>query len=418
MFLQSMAELIAKIFSILGLSVSLTVMPLASALPAHDAPPAADSHLEATSSSINENASTSQPEGVSQNLPAGAAWLDTLPLGDGKYVTSEPKKGYIYLCHVGSDRGSAGAAGNWINESSHTWNPTKKLHVSGNISWPGANISIKLSESNRLISTNDLPVTHTSGIFPISSSDRAFEFDRNPNSISAQKFSFTLPANPTINAKPDCIYGEVGVMTGGVLLFDGFDAGNRDAAAWEVQDDCGAHPQIGGAYHYHNLSSCIKNIAIDNVIGYAFDGFPITGPKLPNGNYVHTADLDECHGLVSEVSVEGRKTSTYHYVMTQDFPYSVSCFKGKSTQKGPVGGGSAANAGVTSQNSSQSVPQTPPSKSGGQMSPPAGGPPHEAIDACSGMDNGVQCSFISSRGDTISGVCDTPPNSSLACIPR
>lgn len=126
--------------------------------------------------------------------------------------------------------------------------------------------------------------------------------------------------------------GEVGVMLTGVALFNAFDAGGRDAGAWEIQDACEGHPQGSGLYHYHTLSSCIKDVSVSTVVGFALDGFPITGPKVGDKNYLTTSDLDECHGIVSEVTLDGKKTTTYHYVMTQDFPYSASCFRSKAIQ--------------------------------------------------------------------------------------
>ncbi len=125
--------------------------------------------------------------------------------------------------------------------------------------------------------------------------------------------------------------GEVGVMTTGVALFDAFDAGGRDAGAWEVQDGCDGHPQMSSEYHYHTLSSCIDDTSVSTVIGWALDGFPITGPKVGTDNLLTTADLDECHGITSTITVDGTSVTMYHYVMTQDFPYSVSCFHGTAT---------------------------------------------------------------------------------------
>src|SRR5262249_42788690 len=130
---------------------------------------------------------------------------------------------------------------------------------------------------------------------------------------------------------PHCISGQVGVMTTGVALFDAFDAGLRDAGAWEVQDSCQGHPEITGTYHYHSLSSCIADTSVATVIGYALDGIPITGPKVADHNILTTDDLDDCHGIVSTINLDGRQTNTYHYVMTQDFPYSASCFRSKPT---------------------------------------------------------------------------------------
>ncbi len=342
---------------------------------------------------------------VSDNLPNGSAWLTKLPLGDNKYVTNSPKKGYVYLCNVASGGGGAQTAGPWIDTANKTWDFSKKIHVLGNVAWPNASVSIKLSGSNRNIISNSLPLKDTSGVFPIQSSDPAYVYDRNPNTISAQNLSYTLPAYPVAASTPACIYGEVGIMVNGMALFDGFDAGYRDAAAWEVQDHCDAHPQSSGLYHYHSLSGCLKTIAVFDVIGFAFDGYPITGPKLNNGNYLKTADLDECHGLTSTVNLDGKQIKTYHYVMTQDFPYSVSCFKGKSYEPHPGGGGGAQPSGSPG-----------PNQGGGNGAPPT--PPQEAINACSGKTTGASCSFTTPNGN-VSGICDTPPNtSSLACVPR
>jgi hypothetical protein len=136
--------------------------------------------------------------------------------------------------------------------------------------------------------------------------------------------------------------GEVGVMLTGVALFNGFDAGARDAGAWEVQDSCSGHPQMEGEYHYHTLSSCIHTVSVHAVIGFALDGFPITGPQVSNGNVLTTRDLDACHGITSAISLNGRTITTYHYVMTQDFPYSVSCFRGTATAPPGMHGGPPA----------------------------------------------------------------------------
>jgi hypothetical protein len=42
-----------------------------------------------------------------------------LPLGDNKYTTTGPKKGYVYLCRVMKGNGGAQESGSWI--SGTTW---------------------------------------------------------------------------------------------------------------------------------------------------------------------------------------------------------------------------------------------------------------------------------------------------------
>jgi hypothetical protein len=217
----------------------------------------------------------------------------------------------------------------------------------------------------------------------------------------------------------------------GVPLFDGFDAELRDAPAHEAQDSCNGHPQVSGEYHYHSLSSCLKNVDEKSVLGYALDGFPITGPKIGTDKYITTDDLDECHGITSTIIEDGVPTTTYHYVMTYDFPYSASCFRGKPVeymvisngqggpnQNGPNQNGPNQN-GPNQNGPNQNGPnQNGPNQNGpNQNGPNQGNPPQEAINACSGKSTGDFCSFISPHGDVISGTCQIPPGNSLACVP-
>jgi hypothetical protein len=252
-----------------------------------------------------------------------------LPVGDGKYVTDAAKAGYIYACsgyanNLKTAAGGAGSRGPWFVNNNTQYDLNKKLHVQGSVMWQ-ASFSNKISGSARTITTNDLPA-HQTGTFPISASDPAYAYDRNPNSIKGQTFTYSLSASPAYGS-PMCMGGQVGVMLSGIALFNGFDAGGRDAGAWEIQDSCSGHPEKEGIYHYHTLSSCIKDTSVKTVIGFALDGFPVTGPSVGGKNILTTSDLDECHGIVSDVVLDGKQVTTYHYVMTQDFPYSASCFR-------------------------------------------------------------------------------------------
>ncbi len=333
-----------------------------------------------------------------------------LPLGDGKYVTEGPKKGYVYLCHINTaGGGGAQVNGSWIGTS--TWNISQKIAVQGAVYWPNATSSFMVQGSTRVITTNDLPESDPTGSFPVQANDPAAAIDRNPNSITAQNITLKLPAHPVATAAPSCIGGEVGVMTNGVALFDGFDELYRDAAAHEVQDLCSGHPQGAGEYHYHSLSSCFKKPSVSTVIGFAFDGFPITGPTISAGRYLTTDDLDECHGITSTIMLDSKNITTYHYVMTEDFPYSVGCFRGTSAVNGPTaptqrGGTNGAGTGSTSQ-------------SGQNGGGPGGTPPQAAISACASVSALGACSFVAPQGGTISGICQMPPGqSSLACVPH
>ena len=76
---------------------------------------------------------------------------------------------------------------------------------------------------------------------------------------------------------------------------------------------------------------------MSTVIGFALDGFPITGPKVGRRTTSsRPSDLDVCHGITSTITLDGEKVETYHYVMTQDFPYSASCFRSTAAQPPPI----------------------------------------------------------------------------------
>lgn len=255
-----------------------------------------------------------------------------LPVGDKKYSTTAAAVGYPYVCsqyahNLMTDQGGAQATNEpWFNADKTTYDSTKKLHVAGSVKW---NSSYSMTDENgvRTIVTNGLP-SHVTGVFPIASNDPAYAYDRNPNTVQSHTVTYALADSPTYGT-PGCIGGKVGIMNSGIPLYSAFDAGGRDAGAWEVQDECAGHPQVEGEYHYHTLSSCIGDVSVTNIIGYAFDGYPITGPKISSNNILTTSDLDECHGLTSFVSENGKMVATYHYVMTQDFPYSIGCFRSK-----------------------------------------------------------------------------------------
>ena len=253
-----------------------------------------------------------------------------LLLGDGKYSTS-PKKGYIFSCNARFNGRGAFNDGPWIEGD--VWDPSEKVTVDGEVVWKNAEITITLTDDERIIESNNLPTDQTTGTFPIAKTDDAYYYDRNPNSIEEQTIEVSLPRIPTLAKSPSCTsQGAVGILLNGVLLFNGFDAAGRDAVAHEIQDSCDGHPQESGQYHYHSESSCIDdtrdNEAHSELFGYGSDGFGIYGKYGEEGNLLYTDDLDECHGHTHEIVWDGETQSSYHYHFTDDFPYSIGCFKG------------------------------------------------------------------------------------------
>lgn len=287
-------------------------------------------------------AGTSAASGAVAVTPAatvvGGTTIDParLLIGDSFVRTTSAGVGYAFMCNAGNaGAGGATTKGPWFNSDGTTWNSLTKLTVSGVVSWVSS-FSAILSGTTRNANGNGLP-SHTTGTFPVPSTDAVYAYDRNPNSISAQTIAWGLPGNPAANVTPTCLNGgAIGVLLTGVRLFAPTDALGRDAVAWEAQDSCQGHPQATGQYHYHNISSCLSQSAGTRdtsgqhspLAGYAADGFGIYGNLGVNGVALTNADLDECHGHVHAVDINGVSTIQYHYHKTQEFPYALGCYRG------------------------------------------------------------------------------------------
>lgn len=157
-------------------------------------------------------------------------------------------------------------------------------------------VEITTQGADRQVKSNALP-DHAVGPFPNAG---------NPHSIAAQRYAFSLPADPKpaaqvtrlhFSAKDGAPQGPpnqpFGISLGGILFDPGtaeFWQGDR-AADWNYEalggavplglDANHAHVQPGGAYHYHGLPQPVMDqlrLAPDQhspLIGWAADGFPI-----------------------------------------------------------------------------------------------------------------------------------------------
>jgi hypothetical protein len=301
--------------------------------------------------------------GESDSKTAQSQSLDpkSLPLGDGKVSTS-PQKGHIFSCQTQFNGGGAQGSKAWINGQS--WDLTKKVSVEGDVKWDNSFFDSKLENGKRIFSGNSLPINHKTGTFPIAQSDPAYKYDNNPNRVRAQQITLTLPQNPQLASNPSCVPGGIiGVMTSGVPFFNGLDAQGRDAVANEVQDKCGGHPQQQGQYHYHGPSDCILDQKENHGhTGFALDGFGIYGKFDAEGREITNNDLDECHGHTHKILWDGKEAEMYHYHLTQEYPYTIGCFKGSEVIK-------LSPPNQMQQGSGQIPPQQPPD-GGGQPPPP------------------------------------------------
>jgi len=255
-----------------------------------------------------------------------------LPLGDLK-TTKSPKAGYIDACQTASGSPVVSSAP-WIART--TWNLLEKVVVEGSVAWAGTFASVLSSNGGtRTITSKGVPMSpYTTGTFPIATTDPAYTYDRNPNKVEDKNDSYALPGNPTIATTPSCLpMGTIGLTVTGVAIYNAFDASDYDAVAREEQDSCHGHPDSSDTYHYHGiLQACVPDAgsttANSSLLGYALDGFGIYGPWY-SGKILTTADLDECHGVTSQVLWNGKLVNMYHYVSTYQFPYTLGCFRGK-----------------------------------------------------------------------------------------
>ena len=256
---------------------------------------------------------------------------DTRPLGDDK-LSQSPKRGFLYACRPANPNApGAQRVGPWIN--GNNVDMAAKIAVQGAVSWPDAAFDVTVSQATREIDANNLPLHHT-GYFPIRRDDPAYQYDRNPNEIRAQRFAAVLPLEPRPAPQPSCVpMGIVGFTLNNVVLFNAVDARGQDAAAHELLDSCGGHPARRGVYHYHDRSPCLSDEREASghsvLVGYAIDGFGIYGAHETAGDVeITNAELDECHGHVGPVEWNGRVTEVYHYHLNDEFPFSIGCLRG------------------------------------------------------------------------------------------
>jgi hypothetical protein len=265
-------------------------------------------------------------------VSAGPVNPAAVPLGDG-YVDQTPRVGYVDSCTTTfGAAGGATADGPWIDTRTRTWDYLTKLHVNGAIRWPTGYYRVTVQGGRRIITFDDLPIDHVTGVFPIATDDPAYAYDHNPNRIEAHALRWSLPLNPTAAARPSCTAGgAIGVLEDGVVLYNALDGEGRDAGAHEVLDVCAGHPDMSDIYHHHDIPPCILSKVRDGqtkLVGYALDGYGIYVVKSAAGRLPTNTQLDACHGTTSTVLWNGRMTRIYHYVATLEYPYTVGCYHG------------------------------------------------------------------------------------------
>jgi hypothetical protein len=147
------------------------------------------------------------------------------------------------------------------------------------------------------IATNVLSVHYTANdVYVTSTCIPGYDigpWTANPNLPANQDFCFRITRNPAPNTGNlvNTPLGHIGVWRNGVSIFNAKDGmsynnqgvWNRDALVWEgiSFDACLGHPAGNGEYHHHVSPNCLYDHLNDeqhsDLIGYAFDGYPIYG---------------------------------------------------------------------------------------------------------------------------------------------
>lgn len=192
------------------------------------------------------------------------------------------------------------------------------------------NVKVSYTETSMIVESDGIP-NHKTAKYPNKD---------NPNTIQKQKYRFQIPLHPKVAEKPTATpFGPIGVALNGIPFYNQYNREGEDAVRLEVFDSCCGHPDPGGRYHYHKFPVCVKSPFKDTpgkhspLVGYAFDGYGIYGPRSDGGK--PPTDLDECNGHSDD-------ERGYHYHATESYPYIVGAYHGevdKSNIDRPPGGG-------------------------------------------------------------------------------
>lgn len=175
--------------------------------------------------------------------------------------------------------------------------------------------------------------------------------------------TYSFPSSPTVADSVTAVplIGTAGVTLGGIPIFGPTEGTGGDVESLPgILSDCGSHNGPSG-FHIHLIltsseTDCLftpEEVAAESqLVGYAFDGFPIyTGIDQYTSSWELTdetlfatdtwnahsfvegsGDLDECNGLTDA-------DGNYAYYTTETFPYILGCYTGVVDLDAAGGGG-------------------------------------------------------------------------------
>ncbi|WP_246051918.1 YHYH protein [Leptospira idonii] len=151
-------------------------------------------------------------------------------------------------------------------------------------------VTVTKSGTNYLFKTTNLP-PHKSAYYSTSTGyneSMGAGRTKNPNNISSQNITLTIPATPTyVSSGLDSTAGidSVGITVYGVVIFNNQAApGDSLATEYQTMDQSEGHPQNAGKYHYHTEPYKITSDD-SKLVGIMLDGYPIYGKRSQSGSY-------------------------------------------------------------------------------------------------------------------------------------
>lgn len=203
------------------------------------------------------------------------------------------------------------------------------------------------------------------------------------NTLTPTTSSYVIPRTTVFNTTPKqaTVVGGIGVAINGVQLSTPSASGGplqyADPAGTEVDGDtCDGHPNPSGKYHYHSLkTSCFYPQADDGdlkgdpctapspIIAWIADGYPMYGPcecldadctsvvemrsswQLAGGDgnpddcayqdysYAGSPTGEESDGdaILDECNGHYGPKGDYHYHSTNEYPWTLRCYRGNPT---------------------------------------------------------------------------------------
>ncbi|OMP80883.1 hypothetical protein BW716_02415 [[Flexibacter] sp. ATCC 35208] len=150
-----------------------------------------------------------------------------------------------------------------------------------------------------------------------------YSFEKNPNSIISQNYTFKIPVNPkeasSHSATP---LGPIGVSVNGVPFYNQYAGPSEPLTQTEAKsfDQYWGHPAQSGDYHYHVEPKYLTQVKLSrsSLLGFLLDGFPVYGPE-ENGSAVSESSLDAYHGHTAATAEY--PNGIYHYHVTNTDPY-------------------------------------------------------------------------------------------------